>query len=293
MIKPLLFSCALAITLSACSSAVKDYSKPNNLLFQKKEIGTHTIFVERDSKLCSEDTLNKQKCFTSFYIDDFKAGDFYINNQAQYQLKENEYVLKVKNCNKECATTEFKYLVNDQLSNRKLILSVDDNGLPFIIQAGISTIAPAPVEAPITALSIPVPTPVEETSEINLGADTLFKFDRSGLEDLLTEGRLELDDIAQKINSQYVSVRTIHLVGHTDRLGSDNYNYALAERRAETVRNYLVQSGIPAEVISTASAGETQPVTQGCFGVQPRNVLHACLQPDRRVVVKITGVKKL
>lgn len=45
-------------------------------------------------------------------------------------------------------------------------------------------------------------------------------------------------------------------------------------------------------MISTASAGKGQPVTNGCFDVKQREELKACLQPDRRVTVEITGITK-
>ncbi|WP_180135445.1 OmpA family protein [Acinetobacter sp. YH12070] len=84
----------------------------------------------------------------------------------------------------------------------------------------------------------------------------------------------------------------IKLTGHTDRLGSEQYNQQLALQRAQTVKNYLMNQGIAGNKLSFASAGETQPVTNGCFDVQDRNTLKACLQADRRVDVQILGIKK-
>lgn len=78
----------------------------------------------------------------------------------------------------------------------------------------------------------------------------------------------------------------------TDRLGNDQYNQKLGQSRADTVRNLLVQNGVSGNVISTASAGKHQPVTDGCFDVKQREELKTCLQPDRRVTVEITGIRK-
>ena len=139
---------------------------------------------------------------------------------------------------------------------------------------------------------IPVVPPQAQVEILNLSADALFKFNGSSLNDLLPQGRNELNQLASVIATGYVSVNQIHLVGHTDRLGSESYNYQLGLNRAQTVRNYLVQQGTPAEAISFASAGKSQPVTNGCYDVKQRQALQACLQPDRRVTVKITGVKK-
>ena len=145
---------------------------------------------------------------------------------------------------------------------------------------------------PVAQPVIPVVPPQAQVEILNLSADTLFKFNGSSLNDLLPQGRNVLNQLASVIATGYVSVNQIHLVGHTDRLGSESYNYQLGLNRAQTVRNYLVQQGTPAEAISFASAGKSQPVTNGCYDVKQRQALQACLQPDRRVTVQITGVKK-
>lgn len=129
------------------------------------------------------------------------------------------------------------------------------------------------------------------TEVLNLSADALFKFDGSSLNDLLPQGRIELDNLASKINSVYSQVNKINLIGHTDRLGSDAYNYQLGSKRAQTVRNYLSVRGIPNHVISYSTQGENQPLTDGCYTVKKKQALQQCLQPDRRVTVEITGVK--
>jgi outer membrane protein OmpA-like peptidoglycan-associated protein len=128
--------------------------------------------------------------------------------------------------------------------------------------------------------------------KFNLSADAFFKFDGSSLNDLLPRGKHELDQLVTHINQSYATVSKINLVGHTDRLGSDQYNYQLGLKRAETVRNYLVGAGIPEHVISYASAGEKEPLSDGCFTVAKGSAQRACLQQDRRVSVEITGVEK-
>ncbi|MDQ8954537.1 OmpA family protein, partial [Acinetobacter rudis] len=130
------------------------------------------------------------------------------------------------------------------------------------------------------------------TKQFNLSADALFKFDGSSRSDLLPKGQRELDQLATQINQGYATVSKIHLVGHTDRLGSEQYNYQLGLKRAETVRNYLMGAGIPEQVITYASAGKKEPLSNGCFAVAKGNAQRACLQQDRRVSVEITGVEK-
>ena len=127
--------------------------------------------------------------------------------------------------------------------------------------------------------------------KINLSADALFKFDKSTIDEMLPEGKATLDNLIKQITEGYVSVDSIVLVGHTDRLGSETYNYDLGLRRAQTVKSYLEQNGVTAP-ISASSAGETQPITTGCVGTKSTTELKACLHPDRRGTVEITGIKK-
>jgi len=57
-----------------------------------------------------------------------------------------------------------------------------------------------------------------------------------------------------------VPLDVVIAVGHTDARGSDSYNQRLSERRAEAVKAYMLNQGIPAERVRTEGRGETQPV---------------------------------
>jgi len=57
--------------------------------------------------------------------------------------------------------------------------------------------------------------------------------------------------------------RVVQVEGHCDERGTTEYNLALGERRATTVRDYLMGQGVPASQLSTISYGEERPATQG------------------------------
>ncbi|MBJ9986805.1 hypothetical protein IAE19_15340 [Acinetobacter sp. S40] len=125
----------LSLFLTACVTPFNMYSKPSNLLFQKQDnTRNQVIHVFRDNKLCLNDDKSRQNCPVSFYIDDFKAGDFYINNKANFYLKPDAYVIKVKSCRTICETYELKLNVNNQLENRDFTISIDSDDKPFIVQ---------------------------------------------------------------------------------------------------------------------------------------------------------------
>ena len=148
--------------------------------------------------------------------------------------------------------------------------------------------APAPVQAPA-----PAPAPIVRVvtiEKLSLAAQALFKFDKREQGDLLSLGKQQLDDLVGKINGVYASVESIALTGFTDRLGSVEYNNKLGLDRANTVKSYLQSKGMSA-LITTAGKGSQDPIV-ACVGNSPTPALTQCLQPNRRVEILITGVKK-
>jgi outer membrane protein OmpA-like peptidoglycan-associated protein len=121
--------------------------------------------------------------------------------------------------------------------------------------------------------------------KVTLGADGLFRFDGSSLADLLPEGRRKLDALAGEIKSNLNSVDAVRVTGHTDRLGSSAYNNALSLARASTVRNYLAQSGVPAQNVQVQGKGESEPKVQ--CAQTGRAELIDCLAPNRRVEIEV------
>ena len=120
-----------------------------------------------------------------------------------------------------------------------------------------------------------------------LGADALFAFDRGGLSDLNPKGKYDLDNLAAQLK-QFDQLNSVKITGHTDYLGSDAYNLRLSEQRAQTVRQYFIAQGLPANKIYAVGMGESQAVKQ-CASTGNRSALIACLQPNRRVEVEVDG----
>ena len=51
--------------------------------------------------------------------------------------------------------------------------------------------------------------------------------------------------------------------GHTDDVGTEDYNQKLSERRAEVVHQYLLEAGVPAGIMTVAGWGKTKPRVEG------------------------------
>lgn len=126
--------------------------------------------------------------------------------------------------------------------------------------------------------------PAAET-RFDLSADALFAFGKYEADDILPKGREQLSVIAAKLKD--ADTASIAVVGHTDRIGSVAANQLLSERRAATVRGYLLQQGVTAAGIAVEGRGESEPVTE--CAEQPHEALVACLAPNRRVEIRATA----
>ncbi|MDH4149694.1 MAG: OmpA family protein [Betaproteobacteria bacterium] len=88
-----------------------------------------------------------------------------------------------------------------------------------------------------------------------------------------------------------VAIGAVIVTGHTDRIGSMAYNMKLSERRAITVKDYIVSKGIDQKLIFWEGKGPKQPipVTKFCDNKMKRKQLIECLAPNRRVTVEVVG----
>ena len=98
----------------------------------------------------------------------------------------------------------------------------------------------------------------ERTSYVVLQEDIFFEFDKA----TLTEPAIEI--LTQ--NGKWLRINSdvsIVIEGHCDARGTNDYNLALGDRRAESVKNFLADLGIDRTRISTISYGEERPAVLG------------------------------
>jgi outer membrane protein OmpA-like peptidoglycan-associated protein len=114
---------------------------------------------------------------------------------------------------------------------------------------------PAARPAPAPAAPAPgVPPPVAESKRIVLRGIN-FDFDKSNIK---PEFRPVLDEAAQILKDN-PSIR-VTIEGHCDSIGTDAYNQRLSERRANSVRRYLVDRGVETGRLETVGKGEREPI---------------------------------
>jgi len=104
--------------------------------------------------------------------------------------------------------------------------------------------------------SPPVQAKVVETAKLSLDT-AYFAFDVYALDPVARS-------VARANGEQIKSAGArILLEGNCDERGSEEYNFALGERRANSVKSYLTDLGVPASKIRTVSYGETNPAAEG------------------------------
>ena len=135
--------------------------------------------------------------------------------------------------------------------------------------------SPATSSSSLEQLKDGKPTKTAASSPLK---DVLFEFDRH---DLTAEARDTLRSNAEWLKRN-ASTR-IEVEGHCDERGTSEYNLALAARRAQATRDYLLTLGIAPDLISTISYGEEIPVC--------KEKTEACWAQNRRARFVITAAK--
>jgi len=103
---------------------------------------------------------------------------------------------------------------------------------------------------------------------------------------LTPAAKAKLDSLVDVIKKS-TSIESVGIFGYADMIGSTDYNYRLAQRRAKSVEKYLVTKGYFAtESTDVRSFGEDAPVSN-CKGVKKGKEMRACLWRDRRVEVML------
>jgi OOP family OmpA-OmpF porin len=140
-----------------------------------------------------------------------------------------------------------------------------------VAEVPVVVVVPTPVE--------PVKPPVKQLERVTLDAETYFAFDKASLKPGAVD---KLDRLIGEIKASE-GVDRILVTGHADRIGAADYNQALSERRARSVRDYLVDRIGSADRIETLGKGESQPIA-ACPNLAGDRLI-TCLAPNRRVDV--------
>lgn len=137
--------------------------------------------------------------------------------------------------------------------------------------------APAPPPPPAPAPA-PAPAPRPAAQKVTYAADTFFDFDKY---DIKPEGKAKLDDLVSKTKG--INLEVIIAVGHTDNIGTYEYNLKLSERRANAVKDYLVSKGIEKNRVYTEGKSFKQPIAS--------NATAEGRAKNRRTEIEVVGTR--
>jgi OOP family OmpA-OmpF porin len=117
--------------------------------------------------------------------------------------------------------------------------------------------------------------PVEDNYELGLAERVLFGFDQS---DLSSDAAGVLDRLTKVLLG--VGISGAGIEGHTDSMGSDEYNQSLSERRAAAVKQQMATSGMAVNELRPVGVGESRPIAS--------NDTEEGRSQNRRVVIVVT-----
>ena len=193
-----------------------------------------------------------------------------------------------------------RYRIDDAVGNKGDIdlLSVGllyrfGTAQPAYVPPAVVAAPPPPAPTPVVEAAPPppppAPPPTQQPKRVSFSADALFAFDKS---DLRPEGGRDLEKFGAELRG--TTFERIHVYGYTDRIGSEAYNRALSQRRADAVKAFLINSaGLDGAKIEAEGRGKSDPMTKPgeCAGKRSPKLI-ACLQPDRRVDIEVRGTQR-
>ncbi len=158
---------------------------------------------------------------------------------------------------------------------------------------------PAPVPA---ALHVASPLPAQQAAapppsprapqRYTLSAETLFTFNGSRPQHLSEQGQAQIVRLARRLKDDLQPSQQVLVQGHSDPMGQPALNQRLSLERAETVRQILINSGLPARQVRAEGLGSSQPLVKNCARLATqRDEQLGCNRPNRRVEITVTPPK--
>ena len=214
-------------------------------------------------------TLQVDKDGAGQYIDEKNDLSIQVNKDGTglYTDKKNNVTIYVNENDVRYVSTDIEMVNNGDGSgtytdkSKNLVIENDGKGKAKITFNGQTTEVDAkPLEKPgkLAKLEMVPPVPSIEANSllITLDSAVLFDVDKYDVR-VHPEAEEVLKNLA--IVLKEMDVKNFEIDGHTDSDGSEEYNQVLSEKRANSVKNFLVSQGVTAE-ITTKGYGESKPV---------------------------------
>lgn len=132
----------------------------------------------------------------------------------------------------------------------------------------------------VTIIQQDVVQPTPTSQKVQYSADTFFDFDKATLK---PAGKQALDELIRRMGGMQ-SIEVVVATGYTDSTGPAAYNEKLSLRRAESVKAYMVERGVPSNLIYVEGKGEADPIAS--------NKTREGRAENRRVEIEVVGYTK-
>lgn len=214
-------------------------------------------------------TLQVDKDGAGQYIDEKNDLSIQVDKDGTglYTDKKNNVTIYVNENDVRYVSTDIEMVNNGDGSgtytdkSKNLVIENDGKGKAKITFNGQTTEVDAkPLEKPgkLAKLEMVPPVPSIEANSLLIALDSEVLFDVNKYDVRVhPEAEEVLKNLA--IVLKEMDVKNFEIDGHTDSDGSDEYNQVLSEKRANSVKNFLVSQGVTAE-ITTKGYGESKPV---------------------------------
>lgn len=160
--------------------------------------------------------------------------------------------------------------VDSIIEGLKTDAPAQDAGPTRALRPGAAAAATAPATAPVAS---PVSKPVRPAS-VSLQINFDFNSDR-----ISTSSGRTMESLVKALSNDQLRDRNFTIVGHTDGVGSAGYNQALSERRAASVKRWLVENGVDSARLRTQGRGKSQLI----------NARDPAAAENRRVEIQASG----
>lgn len=254
-------------SLISCTATVPKELSSAREAYRRASIGVTADIAPAELHVANQALAKAERSFKE-YPESYLTRDLAYIAERKTQIAEATANISIERDNKSQANSDYRTAQSDALSESKQNLSKMREDLTASKQSGQMTEDQLAMEkkarlsaeqraADAMAVLAKLATVKEEPRGmvITLSGSVLFA---SGKADLLTEARTRLNQVADVLLTTHE--RNLVVEGHTDSQGSDSYNMDLSQRRADAVRDYLVQREYQADRIEAHGLGEGQPV---------------------------------
>lgn len=213
----------------------------------------------------------------TIFIDDDVVGSLLPSEFAQAKICADDIKLRVASRGRVVSTgqSQMVQIQKGKITYIKIVKTANNTFMPVIVDETQAQQAFKNIKTTSNIIN-------RFVAEVKFDTDSLFEFNSA---ELLPAASMMLEKLVRDINGCPNHIKNIHIIGHTDRIGNELYNKYLSAQRAQAVADYLIKHGVKVPM-SIEGKGSSEPVTTSCRGKFSPKLIQ-CLQPDRRVVVKL------